>query len=166
MLIRKATSEDLLSVNDIYNSAVAMGYTAHTSPITPAERLLWFNSHDRSSHPILVAEIDQQITGWLSLSAYRPGRQALKYTAEISYYIAEAHRNKGMGTMLVQEGINAAYTCGFKNLLAIILENNTGSIRIIEKAGFKKWGFLPDVSDFNGMLCGHFYYGLKIFHLT
>ena len=163
MLIRKAVFKDVASINDIYNSAVLKGYTAHTIPITQADRFIWFHKHDNNAYPIFVAELAGQIIGWLSLSAYRPGRQALKHTAEISYYIAEEYRNQGIGTRLVKEALHEAPLYGFTNLISIILENNTGSIRLIEKAGFKKWGFLPEVANINGRLCGHLYYGLKYF---
>ena len=47
-------------------------------------------------------------------------------------------------------------------LFAIILDSNQGSIRLLEKYGFKKWGHLPRVADFDGIEVGHLYYGLRI----
>ncbi len=47
-------------------------------------------------------------------------------------------------------------------LLAIVLEWNDASVRLLEKFGFQKWGTLPEVADFSGHLCGHLYYGRKL----
>jgi L-amino acid N-acyltransferase YncA len=37
-----------------------------------------------------------------------------------------------------------------KHLFAIVLEDNQASIRLLEKMGFEKWGYLPRVADFDG----------------
>ena len=52
---------------------------------------------------------------------------------------------------------------GFKNLFAILLERNIASIKLLEKMGFEKWAFLPKVANFNGIECGQFYYGKRIY---
>jgi len=36
------------------------------------------------------------------------------------------------------------------------------NIKLAEKFGFKEWGCLPGIADFNGEICSHLYYGLKI----
>ena len=43
-----------------------------------------------------------------------------------------------------------------------IIDNNTASIRQLEKYGFEKWGHLPRVAVFDGVEVGHLYYGLRI----
>lgn len=47
-------------------------------------------------------------------------------------------------------------------LVAILLEWNIPSIQLLEKFGFERWGFLPEVTEFPGGLCGYLYYGRKI----
>ncbi|MEZ5023664.1 MAG: hypothetical protein R2728_10480 [Chitinophagales bacterium] len=47
--------------------------------------------------PIYVLEIDGKVIGWISLSAYRKGRNALRYNAEVSYYIHQDFQQQGFG---------------------------------------------------------------------
>jgi phosphinothricin acetyltransferase len=126
------------------------------------DREAWFCDHPSGTHPIYVAEVDGKPAGWCSLSAYRPGRAALRYTAEISYYVEETHRRRGIATALVRHALAACPGLRIRNLFAIVLEHNASSIRFLEKEGFQKWGFLPRVADFDGDECGQYYYGIRI----
>jgi phosphinothricin acetyltransferase len=49
-----------------------------------------------------------------------------------------------------------------KTLFAILIDTNQASIRLMEKYGFEKWGYMPRVAEFDGVEAGHFYYGLRI----
>ena len=50
----------------------------------------------------------------------------------------------------------------FKTLFAILMDCNLASRKLLEKFGFEQWGRIPEVADFNGVECGHYYYGMKI----
>ena len=49
-----------------------------------------------------------------------------------------------------------------KALIAILIENNKGSINLLKNHGFEKWGHMPKIAEFNGIEIGHLYYGLRI----
>lgn len=154
---------DLLSIVTIYNQAVEAGFeTADTIPWTVAGRQDWLAAHTPDTHPVFVFETAQGIAGWVSLSPYRKGRLALRYTAEISYYVHRDFRRQGIGRQLVAYAIAQAKNRGFYTLFAIIIDRNTASIALLEQAGFTQWGYLPAVADFDGEKCGHCYYGLRI----
>jgi phosphinothricin acetyltransferase len=63
---------------------------------------------------------------------------------------------------LVSHAINCAPQLGFKNLIAILLDVNHLSIRLLEKHGFSKWGHLPEIANFKTAQCGQCIYGKKI----
>jgi phosphinothricin acetyltransferase len=126
------------------------------------DRLTWFAEHRPKEHPIFVADVDGQIAGWCSLSAYRSGRTALRFTAEISYYIASAYHRRGIGTALIEHVVAACPALQIKHLFAIVLEGNQASLRLLEKMGFEQWGYLPRVADFDGKEIGHLYYGRHV----
>ncbi len=162
MKIRSARSIDLHRIVAIYNQAIdAHNATADTIPFTVDQRLDWFNSHVPDSYPIYVYEDSGEVQGWLSISPYR-GRPALSRTAEVSYYVDYAHHGKGIGSALMQHALDDAPRIGRKVYLAILLEWNLGSIHLLEKFGFEKWGYLPEVAEFDGHLCGQFYYGRRV----
>lgn len=160
--IRIATTEDLESINAIYNQAVMLKLTADTVEINLSEREKWFKDHDALLYPVFVYVINGKVIGWLSFSPYRLGRQALNQTAEISYYLENSFQKKGIGTELIKFAKEEAIQYNFKNLLAIILENNEGSIQLLKKSMFEKWGYLPKVANFEGKLYSHVYYGINL----
>jgi len=161
--IRTATIDDLPAIVAIYNEAVEQRFaTADLEPITINQRSAWFHDHDPANWPIYVAERGGTVAAWCSLSAYRPGRAALRRTAEISYYVRSADRGRGVGTALVQHAIDQAPRLGKHVLFGILLERNRASIRLLEKCGFELWGRLPDVASIEGELVSHVYYGRSV----
>ncbi len=163
MIIRKAEYKDLGTINDIYNSVIPYEIsTADMVPYTMEERKSWLESIDRDKYPVYVADIDGTVTGYIYFSPYRPRRLAMRYTAEISYFISQNYRKQGIGSKLMEYAIAKAPEHDFKTLIAILLAHNTPSIKLLEKYGFSKWGEMPGVADFNGQERDHLYYGLKV----
>jgi phosphinothricin acetyltransferase len=163
MIIRPAQINDLPAIVEIYNQSIpSKSSTGDTQPVRVEDRLTWFQEHKPGAHPIFIAEVEGQVAGWCSVSAYRPGRQALRFTAEISYYIAPAYQSQGIATALIHYMLAACPALQIKNLFAIVLERNTASRRLLEKMGFEQWGFLPRVADFDGEETGHVYYGKRV----
>jgi phosphinothricin acetyltransferase len=109
-----------------------------------------------------VAEADGEVVGWLTVSAYRPERYALRFIKEVSYYVSHAHLGKRVGSALLAHAIKETERLSIKHYVAIVLDANTASIALLEKFGFKQWGHLPGIADFNGVVCGHAYYGITI----
>jgi L-amino acid N-acyltransferase YncA len=106
--------------------------------------------------------VEGQVEGWCSLSAYRPGRAALRFTREISYCIALAYHHQGIGTALVKHALAACPALQIKHLFVIVLEGNQVNLNLLEKMGFEQWGYLPRVADFDGKEVGHLYYGRHV----
>jgi len=163
MNIRIAQLEDIEALVDIYNQAIVAGQkTADTTPVTIDDRRKWLEKHNDEKYPILVAEDGNVIIGYLTISAYRPGRQALRYTAEVSYYVQFKHHRQGVASNLLQHAIAVCPLLQIKTLFAILMDSNDASIKLLEKYGFEKWGHMPKVADFDGIEVGHLYYGLRI----
>lgn len=161
--IRSAEIKDLDSIVEIYNQAIRHKFaTADTIEIEPMSKLKWFNNHNPDNYPVYVYELNNNVVGWLSISPYREGREALRFTVEISYYIHEDFRRQGIGKKLVEYGINKSKKLNYKSLFAIILDKNVASIELLINFGFVKWGHMPNIADFGGVECGHVYYGLRI----
>ena len=163
MNIRIAKFEDLEIIVEIYNQAIAAGEkTADITPVTSDERKVWFDGHTPDKYPILVAEKGESIVGYLTISAYRPGRMALRHTAEVSYFIHFEHHSKGIASRLLRYAIDMCPSLQIKTLFAILVDSNQDSIRLLAKYGFNKWGHMPRVAEFGGIEFGHVYYGLRI----
>jgi L-amino acid N-acyltransferase YncA len=163
MILRLARQADLPAIVDIYNQAILTKQsTGDLQPVTVEDRLTWFHVHPPEKYPIFAAEIEGQVAGWCSLSAYRQGRGAFRHTAEISYYISFVYHRRGIGTALVEHALSACPGLQIRHVFAIVLENNQASLRLLEKMGFERWGYLPQVADFDGKEVGHLYYGRHV----
>ena len=163
MIIRVAQPGDLPAIVDIYNQAIQTKQsTGDTQPLRVEERLAWFQEHLPEKYPIFAAEEAGQVAGWCSLSNYRQGRAAFRFTAEISYYIAFDYHRRGIGTALIEHAMAACPGLQIRHLFAIVLEGNQASLRLLEKMGFEKWGYLPQIADFDGSEVGHYYYGRHV----
>ncbi len=163
MKIRIARVEDLRALVEIYNQAIAIRQkTADITPVSVADRKAWFDEHKPDQYPILVAKQDGALLGYLTISPYRPGRMALRHTAEVSYYVHFYHHRKGVASKLLQQAIEMCPALHIKTLFAILIDSNEASLQLLEKFGFERWGHLPRVAEFDGVEFGHYYYGLRV----
>jgi phosphinothricin acetyltransferase len=162
MKIRPAEKTDLAAIVEIYNQAVTAQATADLEPVTIDDRRDWLERHPADRRPVLVAVRGEDVVGWSSLSDYRPGRGAVRHTAEISYYVHASNRRQGVAAALVRRSIELCPSAGIKTLFAILLEDNLASVRLLEGLGFERWGRMPRVAEFAGKEVGHLYYGRRV----
>ena len=163
MNIRIAERKDLEAIVEIYNQAISAGQkTADLTPFETDDRKQWFEGHTPDKHPIIVAEDKDQVVGYLTIGEYRSGRNALRHTAEVSFFIHFEYHRQGIASSLLNYAIEICPTLEIKTLFAILLDSNQGSISLLEKFGFEKWGHMPRVAEFDGIEIGHLYYGLRI----
>ncbi|MGD9116789.1 MAG: GNAT family N-acetyltransferase [Dehalococcoidia bacterium] len=141
--IRPAVATDLGAITDIYNQAILNTVaTFDTSPKTAEEQKGWFDSH--GPYPLLVALQDGVIVGWASLSAWSD-RCAYSKTAEISCYVREDSRGRGIGEKLSVAIVRAGREAGLHTLIARIAEGNAVSVHIAESLGFEHAGVMKEV---------------------
>lgn len=144
--IRPARAEDLPAVTAIYNQAVERSTgTFDTEPKTLAQTAAWFAEHG-AGHPVLAAEEDGKVVGWASLSPYS-GRCAYARTAEVSVYVEESARGRGLAGELLDELLRAGRAAGVKQALARITQDNEASLRLHAKRGFAEVGRMRRVGE-------------------
>ncbi|WP_432455810.1 GNAT family N-acetyltransferase [Agarivorans sp. QJM3NY_29] len=143
---RLALESDLPCIVDIYNSIIeSRQVTADTKPQTVASRLDWFKQHQKPQRPLYVIEQHGETIAWLSFSDFY-GRPAYQHSAEISLYLAEQHRGKGLGKAILQAAEPIAKTLEIEILLAFIFSHNTPSLALFDKLAYQLWGQLPSVA--------------------
>lgn len=150
---RIATLDDLPTIVAIYNSTVASReVTADTEPVSVESRLPWFHEHAPGRRPLWVIEEAQRdgIIGWISYSNFY-GRPAYSGTAEVSIYIDEAWRGKGVGRYALQEAIAFAPQLNVHTVLGFIFGHNKPSLALFGKFGFETWANLPRVANLDGV---------------
>ena len=142
--LRPASRSDLTSVNDIYNHYVLHSTcTYQEEPDTIDARRQWLQHHG-TNHPVLVAEVNGEVVGWGSLSAYH-ARSAYRRTVENSVYVHHQHHRRGIGSLLLNELIVRARSLGHHAIIAGIDADQKASIILHDRFGFKKVGCLKQV---------------------
>lgn len=148
---RLARFDDLPAIVAIYNSTVpSRQVTADTEPITVESRHAWFTEHTPDKRPLWVVEQDEQVIGWLSYSNFY-GRPAYSGTAELSIYLDERARGKGLGRYFLQQAIEFAPRIGVHTLLGFIFGHNLPSLKLFDAFGFERWANMPRVATLDGI---------------
>lgn len=151
IIIRDATMKDLPGIVEIYNSTIAgRMVTADIHPVTVKSREKWFREHSPTERPLWVLEDQGELCGWLSFQSFY-GRPAYKGTAEISIYIAEKYKGKGLGSYFLAKALESCPRLEIRTLLGFIFAHNAPSINLFAKYGFKQWGYLPKVAELDGV---------------
>ena len=98
----------------------------------------------------LVAKVNGQIVGWAALSPVSR-RQVYKGVAEVSIYIKNDFKGKGLGKSLFQELIAAAEAEGFWTLQSSVFRENVATIAVHKSMGFREIGYREKVAQLHGM---------------
>ena len=145
-----AQANDLKRIVDTYNSTVSSRLvTADLEPVSVESKLDWFNSHNQTNRPLWLVELDGVYAGWMSFNSFY-GRPAYDITAEVSIYLEEKFRGKGLGNNCLQKAIDEASPRGIKNLLGFIFGHNEPSLKLFYKFKFEKWAHFPKVANMDG----------------
>lgn len=146
MIIRDALEADLPAIIEIHNEAIrGRVSTAQLEEVSLEQRLPWFLEHSATSHPLWVADLDGRIAGWFSFHSFIK-RAAYRATAEISVYVSGDFRRRGIGGALLEKAIGHSPSLKLNALVGHIFEHNQPSLRLFERMGFARWGFLPRVA--------------------
>jgi len=154
---RLACRDDLPVIVDIYNSTIASrDVTADTEPVSVASREAWFNEHTPERRPLWTihdaddTSANPAVIGWMSYSNFY-GRPAYSGTAELSIYIAEEWRGKGLGQYCLEQAIAFAPEIKVHTLLGFIFGHNVPSLALFRKFGFETWANFPRVANLDGI---------------
>lgn len=151
LVIRPITRNDIASCLDIYNYEVVNGVaTLDLEPRTLSEWQEWYESHSDEHHPIVVGTIDGIVAGYASLSPYRP-KEAYKSTVELSIYIHQDYRGKGVASKLMAYILeHAEATDTLHTVVSVITAGNAASTALHERFGFTYCGLTPQVGFKHG----------------
>ncbi len=141
-MIRDAAGGDLPAMTALYGREVLGGTaTFELEPPSLAEMTLRFQAVRDKGLPWLVAEVDGVFMGYAYASPFRP-RPAYRYGVEVSIYVEEAARGRGVARALLTELIERVRALGLRHLIAAISDSTTSdaSVALHERMGFKPAG--------------------------
>ncbi|HZP37699.1 MAG TPA: arsinothricin resistance N-acetyltransferase ArsN1 family A [Methylomirabilota bacterium] len=136
---RLATPADAAAIAAIYNEGIADRVaTFETEPRTP-EQIAALLTDKGDKFPTVVAERDGTVIAWAGAGAYR-ARPAYAGVAEHSVYVARAARGTGAGRVTLIALCRLYAERGFWKILSRIFPENTASLALHEKCGFRVVG--------------------------
>jgi L-amino acid N-acyltransferase YncA len=144
--IRVMTADDWESVRSIYLASIATGQATFETE-APAWTN-WDNTHLPA--PRLVAVADETTVGWAALGPVS-ARSVYAGVAEVSVYVDEAMRGRGIGSSLLQALVTESEKNGIWTLQASIFPENAASISLHNSCGFREVGTRKRIGKMKGV---------------
>lgn len=141
-----ARQHDLERIVATYNGTIASRLvTADLEPVTTESKQTWFDAH-HAKRPLWIVLCNGNYAGWMSFNSFY-GRPAYDGTVEVSIYLEESARGKGLGKQCLQKAFAEAPSLHIKTLLGFIFDHNEPSLKLFYGMGFEKWAHLPNIAD-------------------
>jgi L-amino acid N-acyltransferase YncA len=142
--------EDWEQVRSIYLEGIATGNSTFESVAPDWEQ--WDSTHLREHR--LVVRGDNHVLAWAALSPVS-SRRVYSGVAELSLYVAAEHRGKGVGSALLEAVTGSTESAGLWTLQGGIFPENTPSLRLVKKHGFREIGRREKIGRMtHGVLAG------------
>jgi L-amino acid N-acyltransferase YncA len=126
---------DAEAVLSIYGEGIATGNATLDTIVPPWAE--WDAAHRPDCR--FVARIAGQVVGWTALAPYS-ARAVYAGVAWESVYVTAAARGQGIGGALLARLLPASERAGIWTLMAGIQVENAASLRLHERAGFRRIG--------------------------
>lgn len=144
MIVRRVKPGDAAPIAEIYNFYVTnTHHTFETEAIDIAE--MQKRIADASeNYPYFVAENGGEIVGYAYAAQYK-SRAAYKHSAEVSVYVKNALKQKGIGRALYEKLFAEISQTDIHALVAGIALPNRASIKLHERFGFEKTAHFREI---------------------
>jgi phosphinothricin acetyltransferase len=136
---RLATTADAAAIAAIYNEGIADRIATFEREPRSVEQVKTQLADKGDRFPTIVGEQNGQVVAWASAGAYR-NRPAYAGVAEHSVYVARSARGKGAGRVVLEALCRAYAERGFWKIVSRIFPENTASLTLHERCGFRLVG--------------------------
>ncbi len=139
------TGRDWDAVREIYLQGIATGNATFEKSVPDWKE--WDERHLSTCR--LTARWENKVLGWAALSRVS-SRCVYGGVAEVSIYVAEEARGRGIGRRLMAALVEASEQNGIWTLQAGIFPENTASINLHQQAGFRIVGKRERIGRMDG----------------
>lgn len=134
-LVDTMNPEDWKQVRSIYLDGIKTGNSTFEADVPEWEK--WDSAH-LPEHRLVIRSGDR-ILAWIALSPVS-SRRVYSGIAEVSLYVSAEHRGQGIGSVLLKALIESSEKGGIWTLQGGIFPENTASLRLVKKHGFRQIG--------------------------
>jgi phosphinothricin acetyltransferase len=146
MHIEPLTPEDWSQVRAIYEEGITTRQATFETELPSWEQ--WDSAHLESGR--FVARDNDRVLGWGALSPVSR-RRCYAGVAEVSVYVRESDRGRGVGRALLEQVIAASEAQGIWTLQGSTFPENAASLRLQERCGFRVVGRRERIAQMNGV---------------
>jgi phosphinothricin acetyltransferase len=136
--LRTARPADAQAIAEIYNEGIATRLaTFETEPRSASDVEGWLDAGERL--PVLVAEEDAEVLGWARILTYSD-RPVYAGVGEVSVYVTEKARGRGIGTALLEALQQRAAELRYWKLVGKLFTENVASTAMVRRCGWREVG--------------------------
>ena len=146
MIFRELTNQHWPQVKAIYEEGIATGNATFQESSPSWDE--WDTTHVLNSRIVALDDADN-VLGWAALTPVS-GRCVYAGVAEVSVYVSQKARGKGVGKALLNELVRQSEQNGFWTLTAGIFPENAASLEIHKQAGFRILGIREKIGKMHG----------------
>ena len=151
MHVRPATASDADAIVRIYNEGIrGRRATFETVERTVGDIAEWQAAEMLARYPLLVATVDGVVCGWIRASSYR-ARACYADIGEFSVYVATDAHGRGIGSTLMTAFLPACADAGLRKVLSRIFPENTSSLALCARHGFRTVGTYEHHGQLDGV---------------
>jgi len=143
--VRDLRPSDWARAHAIYLEGIRGGDA--TFETAPPEWEAWEAAHPQLR---LVAEEDGEVAGWAAVSP-ASARECYRGVGEVSVYVSESARGRGIGRALLEELVARSEDVGYWTLMAGIFPENEASLRLHRASGFRDVGIRERIGRLHGV---------------
>lgn len=145
LAIETLREDDWPAIRLIYVDGIATGQATFETNAPSWEE--WDATHLGFAR--LVAREAGDVIGWAALSPVSK-RKAYSGVAEVSVYVAENSRGRGIGKTLLERLIHESEQNGIWTLQAAVFPENSATVALHTHCGFREVGRRERISKLNG----------------
>ena len=140
-------ADDWAGVRSIYLEGIATGVATFETGAPAWEK--WDAGHLQKMR-LVARDVNDVILGWAAVSPVSD-RCVYGGVAEVSVYVGEGGRGRGVGRVLLQALIEASERNGIWTLQAGVFPENAASIKLHLRCGFREVGRRERIGKLNGI---------------
>ena len=146
MIIDRMKASDWEQVREIYLEGIRSGHSTFETEAPSWEK--WDEGHLPFAR--LVMRDGETVLGWAALSPVSK-RHVYRGVSEVTVYVSETAQGKGIGRALLEALLDESEKNGIWTLQASIFPENTASVQLHLRCGFREVGRRERIAMLNGV---------------
>jgi phosphinothricin acetyltransferase len=144
--IRDLRPDHWLEVAWIYADGIATGNATFETDVPTWDA--WDRAHCAEHRFVAIA--DERVVGWVALMAFSD-RPCYAGVAEISAYVGENARGRGVGSALLERASASTEAAGIWTLETGVFPENEPSLALLKRFGFREVGIRERIGKLDGV---------------